>query len=64
MSDCILSEPFHEDAIEFGLVEVERFWFGEVLEEVVYALIVDLQEGAVDAKGVSFLLLVVADILK
>ena len=43
MRDGILGQPFHKNSIKFGLVKVECFGLGEILEEVVDFLVVYLQ---------------------
>jgi hypothetical protein len=40
----VLSESLHEDTVELGFVEVEGFRFGEILEQIVYLLVVYLKE--------------------
>jgi hypothetical protein len=47
MSDCILRETFYKDTIEFGLVKIECMWFMEILQQIIYFLVVDLQEGTI-----------------
>lgn len=56
VSESVLGESLHEDAIHFGFVDVEGFGLGEVLQEVVYFLVIDLEEGAVDPELGLFLL--------
>lgn len=54
MSNCVFGKTLDKDPIDFGLVEIEGLWFGEVLQEVIDLFVVDLEEWTVDVECFCF----------
>lgn len=50
VSDGVFCQPFYEDSINFGLMDVQSLGFGKILQQVIDLFIVDLKEGTIDSE--------------
>lgn len=64
VSYCILSQSLHENSIKFGLVEIQWFGLRKILQQIVYFFVVDLQKGTVNIVALSFVRLILFDLLE
>ena len=44
VSDSVLGQPFYKDSINFGLVDVEWFGLGKILQQIINFFVVNLQK--------------------